>query len=53
MFLQEHLRHWLEAMSMMTKAGQTMRNLQSIIKVSSFKGVFSGKALAPIDRAQA
>lgn len=42
-FLQKHLLHWFEIMSllrMMSKAGQIMKALQSIIKVSSFKGVF-------------
>ena len=42
-FLQKHLLHWLEAMSLlkiMSKAGQTVRILQSIVKVSSLKGVF-------------
>jgi hypothetical protein len=55
MFLQKHLLHWLEAMSllrMMTKAGQTVRILQSIIKVSSFNGVFRG-TLPLTDCAQA
>ncbi|OCK91963.1 WD40 repeat-like protein [Cenococcum geophilum 1.58] len=37
-FLQKHLLHWLEAMSLlkiMSKAGQTVRILQSIVKPSN------------------
>jgi hypothetical protein len=48
-FFQDHLLHWLEAMSLlgkMSEAGQTVRVLQSMIKVNSFKWSVLGGATA-------